>query len=73
MLSSGCSNIHRMCWPARAALLALDATSAHGVEISISSPADGHTAVGLSFTGLVGLVSALAWCISPVQGSKRQL
>ena len=41
-----------------------------GSRSSISSPADGHKAVGLSFTGLVGLVSALAGCaFSPVQGS----
>ena len=41
-----------------------------GSRSSISSPADGHKAVGLSFTGLVGLVSALAGCVpSRLQGS----
>ena len=35
-----------------------------GSRSLILGPADGHTAVGLSFTGLVGLVSALAVCLS---------
>jgi len=56
--------------PARADGLASDAIQPMGSRSSISSPADGHKAVGLSFTGLVGLVSALAGCVpSRLQGS----
>ena len=44
-----------------------------GSRSSISSPADGHKAVGLSFTGLVGLVSALAGCAFSPAGFHRQL
>ena len=41
-----------------------------GSRSLILSPADGHTAVGLSFTGLVGLVHCVLSRLSSVQGSK---
>ena len=59
--------------PARADGLASDAIQPMGSRSSISSPADGHKAVGLSFTGLVGLVSALAGCAFSPAGFHRQL